>query len=311
METYLGLDLGGTKLLIGQVDSQGNVLRHKKYDSRFRDQRDAAGIICSALDDYIGKVGFEGGSPAAMGVGLVGRVDAGSGIWLQIDPRRTDPIPLARDLSVKYGMPCHIDNDVKSATRAEQLWGAGSRSRDFIYINVGTGIGAGIVVDGRLVRGSHFNAGEAGHMVTGVNVGIKCGCGRTDCVEMIASGMGLDACARYLKDRYSTSLVLPEGGRVVADEIFRLAQEGDELCSVLSDNAARGIADLIMNLVRTTDPDMIVLGGGIAAGSFMYEKVLSNLNRDTMRFVTGGVVITALDPRFAGLLGAAAVAMDK
>ena len=124
--------------------------------------------------------------------------------------------------------------------------------------------------------------------------------------------MGLNACARLLSDKYPTSLEIPEDEsvRIGADEIFALAKEGDELCSVLTDNAARGIADLIMNLVRVTDPDTVVLGGGIAADEFMLEKILSKLNGNTMRFVTNGVVITKLNPQFIGLLGAAAVAMN-
>lgn len=313
MDTYLGLDLGGTKLLIGQVDKYGNVLRYKKYESGFFSQQAASGIIRSSLDDYISSVGFVGGErPLAMGVGLIGRVDPNSGIWLQIDPNRTHPIELARELSDLYGIPCRIDNDVKSATRAERVWGVGQFSKNFIYINVGTGIAVGLVVNGRQVRGSHFNAGEAGHMVVGVNVGIECDCGRTDCVEMIASGIGLNACARLLRDRYETSLEIPgdESGRINAADIFNLAKDGDELCGVLTDNAARGIADLIMNLVRVTDPDTVVLGGGIAADEFMFEKIRSKLNDNTMRFVTNGVVITKLNPQFIGLLGAAAVAMN-
>ena len=313
METYLGLDLGGTKLLIGQVDKHGNVLKYKKYDSGFFSQQAASGIIRQSLDDYISTVGFVGGErPLAMGVGLIGRVDPNSGVWHQIDPNRTHPIELAKELTDRYDIPCRIDNDVKSATRAERVWGVGQFSKNFVYINVGTGIAVGLVVNGRQVRGSHFNAGEAGHMVVGVNVGVKCDCGRTDCVEMIAAGLGLNACARLLKDKYTTKLEIPadEAVRIPASDIFALAKEGDELCSVLTDNAAHGIADLIMNLVRVTDPDTVVLGGGIASDEFMFEKILSKLNGNTMRFVTNGVVITKLNPQFIGLLGAAAVAMN-
>ena len=313
MDTYLGLDLGGTKLLVGQVDKHGNVLRYKRYDAGFYSQQAALEIIRASLDDYISNVGFVNGErPLAMGVGLIGRVDPNEGVWLQIDPNRTQPVELAKQLNDLYGIPCRIDNDVKSATRAERVWGVGQFSKNFIYINVGTGIAVGLVVNGRQVRGSHFNAGEAGHMVVGVNVGVRCGCGRTDCVEMIASGMGLNACARLLKDRYPTALDIPadESERIDANKIFALAKQGDELCTVLTENAARGIADLIMNLVRITDPDTVVLGGGIAAEEFMFEKILSRLNGNTMRFVSNGVVITRLNPKFVGLLGAAAVAMN-
>ena len=98
---------------------------------------------------------------------------------------------------------------MKSATRAERVWGFGQISKNFIYINVGTGIAVGTVINGRQIRGSHFNAGEVGHVRVGVNLGIKCGCGRMDCVEAIAAGIGFDNCARLLRNRYETNLHIP------------------------------------------------------------------------------------------------------
>lgn len=312
METYLGLDLGGTKLLIGEVDKHGNILRFKKYASGYFNQQAASEIIKSSLDDYIRTVGWVESKPVSMGIGLIGRVDPNKGIWLQIDPNRTQPIELAKEIGEIYGISCCIDNDVKSATRAERVWGVGQFSKNFIYINIGTGIAVGTVVNGRQIRGSHFNAGEAGHMTVGVNVGVECCCGRKDCVEAIASGSGFDSCARLLKDKYETRLEIPqdEGVKVDVREVIRLCQDGDPLCRVLVENATTGIANLIMNLVRLTDPDTVVLGGSIVADEYIFEKILNKLNHNTMRFVSNGVVITKLNPQFVGLLGAAAVAMD-
>lgn len=312
MDTYLGIDLGGTKLLIGEVDRLGNVLRYKKYSSSFFNQQSAIEVIKASLDDYIRTVGWIDQKPHAMGIGLIGRVDTQQGIWQQIDPSRTQPFALAKEMSEIYDMPCHIDNDVKSATRAERVWGFGQISKNFVYINVGTGIAAGLVVNGRQIRGSHFNAGEVGHERVGVNVGVRCSCGRIDCVEAIASGIGFDKCARLLKNKYETSLTIPsnEGIRVSTSEIFYLSQKGDPLCTILVENASEALANLIMNLVRMVDPDTVVLGGGIFSDCYLHEKILKKLHPITMRFVTNGVVITKLNPEFIGLLGAGAVAMD-
>ena len=312
METYLGLDLGGTKLLIGEVDSHRNILRYKKYDSGYFNQQAASEIIKSSLDDYIRTVGWCNQNPFNMKKKKIGRVDPNQGIWLQIDPSRTQPIALAKELSDIYGIPCHIDNDVKSATRAERVWGFGQISKNFIYINVGTGIAVGTVINGRQIRGSHFNAGEVGHVRVGVNLGIKCGCGRMDCVEAIAAGIGFDNCARFLRNRYETNLHIPaeKGERVLISEVFALSQKGDPLCVALVENASEALANLIMNLVRVTDPDTVVLGGGIVSDGYIHEKILEKLHPTTMRFVTNGVVITKLNPGFIGLLGAGAVAMN-
>ena len=132
---------------------------------------------------------------------------------------------------------------MKSATRAERVWGFGQISKNFIYVNVGTGIAVGTVINGRQIRGSHFNAGEVGHLRVGVNIGIKCGCGRMDCVEAIAAGIGFDNCARLLRNQYETSLHIPaeKGERVIVSEVFALSQKGDPLCTVLVENAAEGL----------------------------------------------------------------------
>ncbi|MDR2919320.1 MAG: ROK family protein [Tannerella sp.] len=312
METYLGIDLGGTKLLIGELDCNGNILKYKKYDSGYFSQQAALEIIKKSLDDYIKTVGWTDSKPVGMGVGLIGRVDPEQGIWLQIDPSRTQAIPLAKELFDLYGIPCHIDNDVKSSTRAERHFGFGQISKNFIYINVGTGIAAGFVVNGRQIRGSHYNAGEVGHTQVGVNIGIRCGCGRMDCVEQIAAGIGYDSCARLLQPKFETNLHIPDepGNRVSISEVFELSKKGDPLCVELVENASQALANLIMNLVRVSDPDTVVLGGGIVSDGYIHTKVLEKLNANTIRFVKNGVVITKLNPDFIGLMGAGAVAMN-
>lgn len=314
METYLCLDFGGTKLLVGEVDAAGNILRYKKYDTGYFNQQEAVDMINESIADYIATMGWHNGRmPVGMGVGLIGRVNTAEGVWLQMDPARTQSIPLAAQLTERFGIPCHIDNDVKSATRAERVWGFGQVSNNFIYINVGTGLAAGIVVNGHQIRGAHFNAGEIGHSVVGAGNGVRCGCGRMDCVETIVSGIGFDRSARELMKQHPTALAIPadESERVSVADIYNLCLKGDELACRLVENAAQALADLIMNLVRFSDPDTVVLGGGIVSNGFMYEKVLTKLNPTTMRFVTNGVVLTKLNPDYIGLLGAAAVAMDK
>ena len=316
MDTYLGLDLGGTKLLIGEVDAEGNVLGAQRYATGQVSQQEAVRIIRQSLDDYISRTGWHDAMkrPVAMGVDLVGRIDNEHGIWHQIDAGRTEPMPLAQELERTYGMPCRLDNDVKAATRAEARWGCGRQSRDFIYINVGTGLAAGIVTGGQLVRGGHFNAGEVGHTTVGgmMPVGVRCVCGREDCVELLTAGVGFDRCARLLANRYETQLDIPQDGTPVSvKDVFALARQNDPLCEVLTDNAAKALAGLMMNLVRVTDPDTIVLGGSIVADGYLLGRTEQYLQAHTMRFVTGGVRITQLNPQYIGLLGAAAVAMGE
>ena len=310
--TYLSLDFGGTKLLIGELDDNGTILNYKKYDTGYVDQVQALNIIQNSVDDYINNVGWATRKqPVAMGIGLIGRVDNDNGIWFQIDPKRNHSLEVAGFLSEKYGIPCYIDNDVKSAAKAEKWLGQGNDSDNFIYLNVGTGIAAATVVNGKVLRGGHNNSGEVGHTSVGVNTGIRCGCGRIDCVELIASGIGFDKQARLLKNDYNTGLILPEKEPVDVREIYTLAKQGDQLCMHLVEQASTALAYLIMNLVRMTDPELVVLGGGIVSEDYFFQKVLEKLNQTTIRFVTKGIVLTKLNPRLAGLIGAGAVAKNS
>ena len=310
--TYLALDFGGTKLLIGELDESCSVLNSKRYDTGYVDQAQALKIIQDSIDDYMSTVGWASEKPpVAMGIGLIGRIDNTNGIWFQIDPKRSQRTELAKILFEKYGMPCYIDNDVKSAAKGEKWIGKGAGIENFIYLNVGTGIAAAIVVNGQVIRGGNNNSGEVGHTSVGVNTGIKCGCGRTDCVELIAAGVGFDKQARMNKNRFSSILEISEENPVDVSEVYRLAKIGDELCLHLVEQASTALANLIMNLVRVSDPESVVLGGGIVSDEYFFQKVQAKLNPTTIRFVKQGIVLTGLDPHFAGLIGAGAVAKNS
>ena len=310
MSKYIGIDLGGTKLLIGQVESDGTVSCVKRYESGYLTQRQALEVILKSLDDYFKTEWNSDQKPVAIGIGVVGRVNANDGKWYQIDISRNEPLNLGQEISNVYGVPCYVDNDVKSATKAELAWGIGKTTNNFVYINIGTGIASGSVLDGVLVRGGNSNAGETGHTTSGVNLGLTCVCGRQDCVELIASGSGMNVCARELRGKYQTRLSIPEDGTPVkVQDIVALQKEGDELCSVLIENASTAISNLIMDQIRSFDPEAVVLGGGVITNDVIFDKVLQKVNDHTARFVTYGITRTTLDPNYAGLMGAAAVAL--
>ena len=228
-----------------------------------------------------------------------------------MDPDRSHAIKLTQSISEEFGLPCFIDNDVKCGANAVRKWGYGKHTNNFIYLYVGTGIAASVVSNGVMLRGAHYNAGEVGHLRVGVQVGIRCPCGRVDCVESIASIMGIDRCARFLKPYYDTRLQFPDKDTMInVNDVFQLAREGDPLCAKLVNNASEALANLIMNLVRVSDPDTVILGGEMVADGFLAEEIRPHLQPVTMRFVTNGVVLTRLNPRLINLLGAASIAMD-
>ena len=308
MKTYLGIDFGGTKLLIGEVDEKGCVLQSKRYETGFTKQADALPALLEAVRDYRDKVGFVG-ELAAAGVGIVGIVDNARGEWISIAHElEGPPVPLARIISKELGVPSSIDNDVRSSTTAELLMGQGRYSRNFIYLNVGTGLAAGFVVDGQILRGANVNAGEIGHMVVDLSDHEPCVCGRAGCVENVISGVGF---TRQANLRGLHELMTQAGGRADVCRLFDRAEMGNADCRAIVDYGARALACVIMNLVRTTDPDTIIYGGGILGDERFLRLVERELEPATMRGVTRGLVASSFNPQYAGLLGAASLGMIK
>ncbi len=310
MKTYLGMDFGGTKLLIGEMDGEGNALRSKRYGTGAQNQEQAVKILLNALEDYQKTVGFKG-ELAGAGLGIVGVVNHTEGLWVSINHNITaPPIPLALMISDKLKVPAAIDNDVRSTTTAELLWGHGKKSKNFIYLNVGTGLAAGFVIDGRILRGANNNSGEIGHMVTDIKSAQECICGRCGCAENVVSGVGFTRSAKELSASYKTALEIPAEGGVDVVELFRLADEGDPLCVKLTEQAAETLACVMMNLIRVSDPDMFIVGGGIVSDGWLMKKVQGGLlNPATIRGLHNGIVLSKFQPQNAGLAGAGAVAM--
>ncbi|WP_187986754.1 ROK family protein [Listeria marthii] len=308
-ESVIGIDLGGTKILIGEVTRDGEVLNSKSYPSDTENQAKAVEVLLDALDDYTQNIGFVAEKQIGIGVGLVGRVDFKSGIWLEIEPGKTNPTPLAEILEAKMGLPVSLGNDVVCATMAEKQFGWGRETNDFIYLNVGTGLAAGFVVDGRITQGGHFNAGEIGHAVIDIHSDVACGCGRRGCVERLASGLGIkEEALRHIND-YPTSVLAKNPAELTGKMVLHAAGQKDELAEKIVNNATLQLANLIMNLVRTTDPECVILGGGVTRNEHFFQKIMDNLQSNTIRFVTKGVVRSKLEKDKVGLIGAAVIGM--
>lgn len=299
MQTFIGLDFGGTKLLIGEVDASGKVLQSKRYSTGCKTREEAIAVITASFSDYKKTMGFIG-NPVSAGLGIVGQVDHCHGEWITM--MGTDdyvPTKLGNILTEKLAIDVYIDNDARSATTAEMILGVGKKYKNFIYINVGTGIAAGFVTDGKIIRGGNNNSGEIGHMVVDIHNPYKCVCGRNGCIEGIASGGGL---LRQINENNMPFTTVAE--------LFKAAQTGDEKSLRLVELAADTLAAAIMNLVRVTDPSIIVLSGGVVSDGYLVEKVKERLDAHTMRGVSGGIVLSSFDAGNAGLIGAASLGLQ-
>jgi glucokinase len=274
-------------------------------------QATALNSVHGAIEDFM-RTGGQGFNPSAMGVGLVGHVDATAGIWRHWVnlPIRT-PIPLAAQLETRYHLPVALDNDAQAATLAEMYLGVGRETEDFIYINVGTGISAGIVCNGQLVRGASNYAGELGHMMVDPE-GPLCPCGRHGCLETIASGGGLAAVARAGLADYPDSLLqdVARTGRLSARDVFRAAAAGDPLADAVVERAVQQLERALVNLLNLLNPEVVVFGGGVVSDGWLVER-LQNCVAQAPPPVQDGLrdfALSALPVDQVGLLGAAMLA---
>jgi glucokinase len=246
-------------------------------------------------------------------MGLVGQVDYKKGIWLQsLATPINEPYPICDVLSGQLGIPVYADNDVHCATLAELRFGAGLKVKDFVYINFGTGAAAGLVSEGRLIRGSRNYAGEIAHMTVNMDMDLMCACGRRGCVEHFASGGGMIRYARSLFDKYPDSALikLDNIGKLFSVTIFAAAREGDPLAAHIKDLILRTYLAVFQDLISLMDPDAIVVGGGV----FRDELLLPEIKKDLgvwlpkeQQNLLERIEPSSLDPQKVGLLGASVI----
>lgn len=311
METVIGVDLGGTKILIGELTLDGEVLSKKLYPSNVTSQKMAVQCIVESLHDFFHTTSLSG-HLKGIGIGLVGRVNRQSGEWIEIHPELSESIFVKDLIEKEFQLPCFIGNDVYCATLSEQRYGIGKNYNHFIYMNIGTGIAARLVVDGKILEGAHFDAGEIGHMCVDMNSQVPCICGNHGCVETLASGLGLHNCTMDVIDQYPNSCIKKpvKNQRVSALELFRGYDQHDELCEFILNRAFQAVSATIMNLVRVCDPQAIVLGGSIGGNEWFIQHIKTYLNPQTMRFIKEGIQPCQQDVETIGLKGAGLLVIE-
>lgn len=307
----IGVDVGATKILVGAVTRTGQVLASRRSRVNGESQETTLHSIETAIRDFLQD--WDGAHPLGIGVGLVGQTDPAAGTWFEaMNLPITDPVPLGPQLSDHHGIPVALDNDVHAATLAEMRWGMGTESANFVYLNVGTGISAGLVFNGQLIRGTENYAGEFGHMVVQPN-GPLCPCGRRGCVEPIASGGGILARVQELRAEFPGSSLYAQAESLTAHSIFTAADTGDPLAVKLATEAVQALSDALTNLVNLLNPEWIVYGGGTLSDGWLIERVRVHVEAQPLlmtRRSLKGILPSRLNPSQVGLLGSACLAWD-
>jgi glucokinase len=309
-ELYLGLDLGGTKVAVGVVDQSGRVLaRTQSSTSDLRAGGDPLASIIRLAQGVLGAgdaAGLRG-----VGVALPGPTERET---LRLLAAPTIPeiegVPLAPALERAFGCPAAGDNDANGAALAESRFGGGAGYGQVAYFTVSTGIGGGIVMEGRVLRGSRGTSAEFGHQVILPVGGPPCDCGGHGCLEALASGRGIVRRARLAL--VAQELPLPEG-ELRAEWVAEQARQGAGWAVEVWRETALFLGAGISNVINILDPDVVVLGGGVSTGAvdLLLEPVRDVVRARCMPSLEREVpVVTAVLGTEVGIVGAACLAME-
>jgi glucokinase len=261
-DLLVGVDVGGSKIAVLVVDGDLEIRGRLVVPTPVGSPDAAADHIAATVAAALETAGARVERVSAVGVGVPGRVDPGAGVVSLAVNLGWQRLPLREQLERRLGVPCAIENDVRAAAagiRERRLLG---EVEDFVYLSVGTGISAGVVLGGQLYRGTRGLAGEVGHIVVDAD-GPVCSCGLRGCLEMLASG---PAIARQADDaigtgRQSTLATCPT---ITAIDVHAAAAAGDALAAEIVAAAGRALARAIHGLVMTYDVERVIVGGGVA-----------------------------------------------
>jgi len=263
----VGIDVGGTKAQAVVLDRAGEVIESAQRPTPRGDH--SLDTLIDVLIELADVVGHDG----TLGVGVPGLVTRDGVLRAAPNLDGVADFAIADLLSARFGSAVYVDNDATCATVAEWQLGAGMGTTDMMLVTLGTGIGGGVVSNGRLQRGSHGFAGEFGHMVIDPS-GPLCPCGRRGCWERYASGSGLAMLAREAATGHRLHDVVRHAGgdpqAVRGEHVQQAARDGNAEALAVIDDFARWVALGLVNLTNACDPELFVLGGGLAAGADLF-----------------------------------------
>lgn len=313
----LGVDLGGTNIVVGAMSADGS----REYAVRETPTRavEGADAVVGRIVDLLEGVAAEAlaatGSSrdaiAGVGIGAPGPLDREGGIVIVTPNLGWRDFPLRDRVGGALNLPATLDNDANCATMGEWWRGAAQGGRNVIGITIGTGIGGGLILDGRLYHGSSDVAGEIGH-TTIDSIGRRCGCGNYGCLEAYASGPAIAERAREAlaggEPSVMPQMVGSDLSRLTAALVYEAAHKGDRLAIEVVRETARLLGAGLANLLNIFNPDVVVLAGGVAqAGDALFEPMRAEVRRRAFKPAVEAcrIVPGALQGK-AGVVGAVA-----
>jgi glucokinase len=314
----IGVDFGGTKILSGVVNLETGRLAGtgKKKTRQVQERDDVLNRLVSVIDEAISDAGIDPDRLVGIGIGAAGQVNRAKGILLYAANIGIRDLPLAQPLSEHYKLPCILGNDVETATFAEMTFGAGRKCDNFVCVFVGTGIGSGIVQDGKLYRGASGTAGEIGHICL-EPYGRLCGCGSLGCLEAYASRTAIAKQIVGELTRGSDSVIRDKidmtKGILRSGALADAVEAGDEVVTTAVRQAAEFFGMGLATVINFYNPQRIVVGGGVVEAVDLYFQVSAKRAKQRALKVAAKKVeiVKAELGDYAGIIGAALMMKDK
>ena len=312
MKKYsIGIDLGGTKILIALVDrNTGEVLEHvKKKTKKDKGPKNIVRKMLEGIEELIEISGKSFDEISSIGVGAAGQIDRKNGIIIAAANLDCYDLHLKEILKEKFNLPVYIGNDVEIATIGEQKFGAGKDCNDFVCVFVGTGVGSAIVKDGKIITGATGTAGEIGHIIVDLN-GRQCSCGAHGCLEAYASRSAIEKRIEgaLKKGRKSCILDYLETGKSISSSMIQKSIEReDELVLQCVTEASEYLSGGIASIINFINPELIILGGGlIEAVDYFYQKTIKKAKSKSLPVPAEKIQFKkAMLGDYSGVIGAA------
>ena len=312
----IGMDMGGTNTVFGVVDTRGNVISKSAIKTASHPE-DVNLYINDIYVEMMKLIDAAGGIDKIKGIGIgapngnyyTGNIEFAPNLpWKGV-------IPFANLMADKFGIPAALTNDANAAAVGEMTYGAAHGMKNFIMITLGTGVGSGIVIDGKVVYGHDGFAGELGHVNVMRNNGRLCGCGRTGCLEAYASATGVARSAREIletstKDSLLRNIPIDD---ITSKDVFDAAMQGDEIAKEIFSFTGKILGEAFSDFIAFSAPEAIVLFGGLSkAGDLIMNPIKENMEKNVLGIWKNKVKVmfSELKEADAAVLGASALAWE-
>lgn len=305
MKKYgFGVDIGGTTCKIGLFETTGTMI--EKWEIPTRTQDNGKNILPDVAESVVQKMkerGIAKEEIQGMGIGVPGPVNA-DGVVQRCVNLGWGIFDVAKDMTERTGFAVKVGNDANVAALGEMWQGGGKGHKNIVMVTLGTGVGGGIIIDGKMVSGSKGAGGEIGHINVNQEETAVCGCGKCGCLEQYASATGVVRLAKLQLEESAEESVLRRCNPLTAKDVFDAAKAGDALADKVVEKMTKILGRALANIACVVNPEVFVIGGGVSkAGSIITDRVKKHFEESAFHTCLHGEFVLAVLGNDAGMYG--------